>query len=209
MALAHTRDIEQYTDSLARYMPGGDLFESRNVADSTFRKLLRGLSGELFRSNGLIKEYGEQIIPDTTEKFVSEWESALGIPDDCFPGTGTLEERRLHVLIKLASLSVQTQQDFIDLAALFGVIVTIMNGTLHGTFPMKFPTQFFNSSKDARFTLIVMFTLFDGERFPYLFDAVLNPTFGAFPFGNSTLALIECLFNKLIPINCDVIFEQE
>jgi len=209
MALANTRDIKQYTDSLARYMPGGDLFASRNVADSTFRKLLGGLSGELFRCNGLIKEYGEQIITDTTTKFVSEWESALGIPDDCFPGTGTLEERRLHVLVKLASLGVQTQQDFIDLAALFGVTVTIMNGTLHGTFPMEFPTLFFNSSQDARFTIFVTFNLIEGERFPYLFDGLLNPSFGAFPFGNSVLSLIECLFNKLIPANCDVIFEQE
>lgn len=199
MAGAIRRDVEQYTDSLARYLPGGILFASRNNNNSNLRKLLRGLSGELFRTNGLIQEYCEQIIPDKTTKFVSEWESALGIPDDCFPGSGTLDERRLHVLIKLASLGIQTQQDFIDLAAQFGVTVTIMNGSQHGTFPMEFPTLFFNSSKDARFTIIVTFTLIDGERFPYTFPVL---------FGNSTLAIIECLFNKLKPANCDVIFEQ-
>jgi len=197
MALANTRDIEQYTDSLARYMPGGDLFASRSVADSTFRKLLRGLSGELFRCNGLIKEYCEQIIPDTTTKFVSEWESALGIPDDCFFGTGTLEERRLHVLIKLASFGVQTQQDFINLALLFGIVVTVTNGTLHGTFPMEFPLSFFNSSQDARFTIIVDFDEILGGVFPYTFPIL---------FGDATLSIIECLFEKLKPANTELIF---
>jgi len=199
MAGANRRDIEQYTDSLARYLPGGNLFASRYKDDSTFRKLLRGFAGELFRANGLIKEYCEQIIPDETVKFIGEWESALGIPDDCFPGSGTMDERRLHVLVKLASSGVQTQQDFIDLALLFGVTVTIMNGSANGTFPLDFPILFFNSSKDARFTIIVTFNLIEGERFTYTFPL---------PFGNSTLAIIECLFNKLKPVNTEVIFEQ-
>jgi len=199
MAGAERRDIEQYTDSLARYLPGGCLFASRYQDGSTFRRLLRGLAGELFRVNGLIKEYCEQIIPDEAVKFVDEWESSVEIPDDCFPGTGSIDERLLHVVIKLASLGIQTQQDFIDLALLFGVDVTIRSGSVNGTFPMVFPILFFNSSRDARFTIIVTFTLVDGERFPYTFPL---------PFGNMTLSIIECLFNKLKPVNCDVIFEQ-
>lgn len=199
MAGANRRDIEQYTDSLARYFPGGDLFASRYKDDSRFRKSLRGFAGELFRTNGFIKEYCEQIIPDETVKFIGEWESALGIQDDCFPGSGTIDERRLHVLVKLASSGIQTQQDFIDLALLFGVTVTIMNGSANGTFPLEFPILFFNSSKDARFTIIVTFNLIEGERFTYTFPL---------PFGNSTLAIIECLFNRLKPVNTEVIFEQ-
>lgn len=199
MAGANRRDIEQYTNSLARYLPGGDLFASRYADGSTLRRLLRGFAEELFRTNGLIKEYCEQIIPDETVKFIGEWESALGIPDDCFSGTGTMDERRLHVLVKLASLGVQTQQDFIDLASLFGVEITIMNGSLHGTFPLVFPILFFNSSKDARFTIIVTFTLIEGERFTYTFPLL---------FGNSELAILECLFNKLKPVNTAVIFRQ-
>lgn len=199
MAGANRRDIDQYTDSLARYLPGGPLFASRYKEGSNFRNLLKGLSQELFTSNGLIKEYCEQILPDETVKFVDEWESALGIPDDCFPGTGDLDERRLHVLIKLASLGIQTRQDFIDLAALFGVEITVENGSQHGTFPMVFPILFFNSSKDARFTIIITFMLLEGDRFPYTFPIL---------FGNNLLFILECLFSKLKPANCDLIFEQ-
>ena len=84
MSLFKRRSIEAYTDSLAEYMPGGELFAAKSVYDSNFRKLLRGMAGELFRANGLLREYNDQIIPDRTEKFIDEWEKAVGIPDHCF-----------------------------------------------------------------------------------------------------------------------------
>lgn len=199
MAGTERRDLEQYTNSLARYLPGGCLFASKGVDNSTFRKLLRGMSGELFRINGLIKEYCEQTLPDETVKFIEEWESALGIPDECFLGTGTLDERRLDILVKLASSGIQTAQDFIDLAALFGIVITIQNGTVSGVFPMVFPIAFFSSSKDARFTIVVIFSVVAGEEFPYTFPL---------PFGNNEIVILECLFDNLKPANCDVIFEQ-
>lgn len=199
MALFERRDIEQYTDSLADYLPGGILFASRSVQNSNFRKLLRGMSGELFRANGLLKEYSEQIIPDETVKFVSEWESAVGIPDDCFLGTGSLDERRRDVLTKLAALGVQTQQDFIDLATTFGVTITINSGIREITFPLVFPVVMFATEKVARFTIVVRFTAQAADKFPLVFP---------FTFGTGEIAILECLFTKIKPANCDIIFQQ-
>lgn len=199
MALFQRRDIEQYTDSLADYLPGGLLFASRSVQDSNFRKLLRGMSGELFRSNGLLKEYCEQMIPDQTVKFIDEWESAVGIPDSCFKGTGTLTERRRDILTKLAALGVQTRQDFIDLAATFGVAITINAGIDEITFPLTFPVVMFGTLKEARFTIVVRFTVQAANRFPLVFPIT---------FGSGEIAILECLFTKLKPANCDIIFQQ-
>lgn len=199
MALFKRRDIEQYTNSLAAYLPGDELFVSKSIDGSTLRKLLRGFAGELFRCNGLIKEYSEEIIPDETVKFISEWESAVGIPDDCFPGTGDIETRRLHVLVKLASLGVQTAQDFIDLAALFGITVNIVPGIRAVTFPLLFPVTFFETEKEARFTIIVQFLEQDVDRFPFTFPVI---------FGTEEIGILECLFNKLKPANVNVLFQQ-
>ncbi len=199
MALFERRDIEQYTDSLADYLPGGCLFASAHVSNSNFRKLLRGMSGELFRANGLLKEYSEQVIPDQTVKFIEEWESALGIPDDCFSGTGTLAERRRDVLTKLAALGVQTRQDFIDLAVTFGVTITINAGIDEIAFPLTFPVVMFNTVKEARFTIVVRFTVQEANRFPLVFPIT---------FGSGEIAILECLFTKLKPANCDIIFQQ-
>lgn len=199
MGIFNRRDIEQYTDSLADYLPGGLLFASKSVKNSNFRKLLKGMSGELFRANGLLKTYNDEILPDQTVKFIDEWESTLGIPDDCFKGTGTIDERRRDVLIKLASLGVQTKQDFINLADLLGIVVTVESGSGHASFPLIFPVVLFNSSKDARFTIIITFTVEPASRFPYTFP---------FIFGGEEIAILECLFNKLKPSNCKLIFVQ-
>lgn len=199
MGLFNRRDLEQYTDSLADYLPGGLLFASKSAQNSNFRKLLRGMSGELFRSNGLLKTYNDEIIPDQTVKFIDEWESALGIPDDCFSGTGTLDERRRDVLVKLASLGIQTKQDFIDLAALLGVVVTVESGSRRGTFPLIFPVVLFDTTKDARFTIIITFTVEPASRFTYTFP---------FVFSGEAIAILECLFDKLKPSNCKLIFVQ-
>lgn len=199
MALFERRDLEQYTNSLADYLPGGCLFASAYVSNSNFRKLLRGMSGELFRANGLLKEYSEQVIPDQTVKFIEEWESALGIPDDCFSGTGTLTERRRDILTKLAALGVQTRQDFIDLAATFGVTITINAGIDEITFPLTFPVVMFSTVKEARFTIVVRFTVQAANRFPLVFPIT---------FGSGEIAILECLFTNLKPTNCDIIFQQ-
>ncbi len=188
MAKFNRRSLEEYTDSLAAYVPGGRLFAAKGIEGTTFRKLLRGLAGELFRVNGLIKEYAEQIIPDKTVKFVTEWERSLGIPDDCFKGSGTIDERRRDVLVKLASLGVQTIADFEAIALIFGVVVQVVPGSASGII--------FASKKIERFTIVINITL--PEAFPYTFPIT---------FGDDTTVLLECLFKKLKPANCQVLFQ--
>ncbi len=199
MSLFQRRDNEQYTDSLARYLPGGELFGSKFKQNSNLRALLRGMAGELFRANGFLREYNDNIIPDTTVKFIEEWESALGIPDDCFKASGSTTERRRDILTKLAALGVQTTQDFIDLAAVFGVTVTVNPGITEITFPLTFPIVMFTTEQEARFTIVIRFTVQADNKFPLTFPIT---------FGTGEIAILECLFTKLKPANCDIIFQQ-
>jgi uncharacterized protein YmfQ (DUF2313 family) len=191
------RSIEEHAQSLANYLPGGRVFAPKNESNSNLRKLLRGMASELFKADGYIRTYEQEIIPDQTVLFIDEWEKAVGIPDACFKGTGSIDERRLHVLVKLAALGVQTAQDFIDLAALFGVTITVTAGSTNGGFPMTFPIRLFGPA--AYFTIIIQFTVQGANRFPMTYPIT---------FGDGTIALLECLFNKLKPANCQLIFEQ-
>ena len=128
-------------------------------------------------------------MPDQTVLFIDEWESALGIPDGCFSGTGTLESRRHGVLAKLASLGVQTIADFESLAAVFGITAEVLSGSESGIA--------FASNKVARFTIVISLAL--PESFTYTFPV---------PFGSDIIVLLECLFSKLIPANCQVLFQE-
>jgi len=169
-----THTIAEHANSLAAYLPGGRLFESAYIDGSKFRQFLVGLSSELANAEALTKEYQDQYSPETTTDFIEEWESALGIPDSCFSGSGTITERRRDVMVKLAALGVQTELDFLALALKFGVTVDIIAGSEVGTFPYTFPMTFFSSERHARFTLVVDFTVTAASRFPLTFPFVFG-----------------------------------
>lgn len=182
--------------SLAKYLPGGRIFAKAYDNTSNLHKFLKGLTSELVLADGYLRTYEQEIIPDQTVLFLEEWEKAVGIPDDCFSGTGDVDTRRSHVLIKLASLGVQTQQDFVDLAALFGITVTVGSGVDFASFPMELPMLLL-SPTEARFTIIVLFTVTTPNEFPMTFPIT---------FGDQVIAIVQCLFNKLKPANCQTIF---
>ena len=183
--------LEDHALALADYLPNGKLFEAKNIDGSNIKQLITGISGELFNAQGFIKTLNDEFTPDLTNLFLSEWESALGIPDDCFDGSGTNDKRRSEILIKLASQGVQTTQDFVSLALMFGITVTVESGTDSS---LVFATE-----RDAKFTIVVTFSGAAVAVFPYTFP---------FVFGGSGLVVVECLFNKLKPANCQVIFDQ-
>lgn len=189
----------QQAQTLANYLPGGRIFASKDFTTSELRKLLFGFSNELLRVDNLLSIFREDTVPDRTQHFIDGWESALGIPDSCFDGKGTDENRRLAIVTKLAALGAQTTDDFVNLAATFGVTVTVESGSVHGTFPYTFPIKFYPSAKVARFTIVVRSPLFILETFPYTFPIM---------FGPDELGIIECLFNKIKPANVQVVFEE-
>jgi len=190
--------LAEHTQRLADYLPGGRLFAAKDRDGSNLRSLLTGIADELFTADGYIVDYQNDIIPDATVYFIEEWEQALGIPDSCFAGTGTLNERRRDIILKLVTLGVQTADEFVSIAALFGVAVTVESAAPHGIFPMTFPI-FIGTAKDARFTLFVTFTVNAVSRFPITFPLT---------FGDEFIPIIECLFRRLKPANCDVYFQQ-
>ena len=101
--------------------------------------------------------------------------------------------------MKLASLGIQTEEDFEGLASLFGVVVDVQPASPHAVFPAIFPIYLVGSPIDARFTIIVTFTVDTANRFPLTFP---------FIFGDAAIATLECLFRKLKPSNCNIIFQQ-
>lgn len=182
--------LDQHANALGDFLPGGPLFASKRIQDSNFRKLLRGFAGELFTAEGYIKTFDDEYSPLTTVLFLDEWERALGIPDDCFPGTGSLNERRTHVLTKLAALGIQTADDFVALGAVLGVVLTVeaLDSMAVPPIPIVLP--------QARYTIVVSGANVTGGFPPY--NVPFTPTTGD--------SVTTCLLSKLKPANCSIIF---
>lgn len=198
MLLFQTHTIEDQTDSLAAYLPGGRLFESKWLPDKNFRNYLRGLAGELQRMYDILQTVATEHQLDITEQLLTEWERALGIPGTCFDNTGSNDIRRRNLLIKLAGLHGSTQEDFIKLARTLGYTVTMEPARVRGMFPLHFEAYFFTDGKTAMFTLILSLPPKDEPQ---------GFTFGfPFKFTHPDNALLECLFNRIRPANVQVLY---
>ena len=158
------------------------------ITDTNAWKFLNGLAPEFVRLATSIRE-ARVTIPhiDNNSDFIDEWEAAMAIPDDCFPGTGTLEERWAHVLAKFASMNVQTSADFVVLAAVFGFTVTVEGGIGSVLYPGSF-----GSDKEARNTIVITFDVVEPNSFPYTFPIT---------FQQNQTKIMECMFEKLRPAN--------
>ena len=188
---------EENAQAFADLMPRGIAFEAKNKEESNMRKLLNAMSKEFGRVQSKINEFVVEHNPETTTNLIEEWESAVGIPDECFRTDVSLELRRKQVVAKLAKMNVQTVQDFIYLAAYFGFNVTIKNAEDGSLFPMVLP--FTLGDRDFLInTLLVKFVDLDAPT------NVLPVTL-PFTLGNDG-NIITCIFRKLVPITLEIIF---
>ncbi len=202
MSVFAAKTQQQEADVLGQYLPSDKIFNTKNLEGSNLRKLLYGLGGELTRIDELFASVmsGLNLLTTQDLNYIRLWEGAVGIPDASFPDTEILgiEQRRTQVLIKLRSLGVLTEQDFIDLALLFGYTITISSGLEYGVFPLTFPISFYPNVKSARFTMVV-------NAPASLTGAYVFPI--SFPLNFSTGSnVISSLFNVLKPANTRIIF---
>lgn len=190
-------------DKLAAHLPVGGVFDAARKENpdgtpgSNFRALIQGLGEELYRLEQILFQVYEEIDPRKTVLLIEEWERSVGIPGGCFTTTKSLEERRDQVLLLLRGLKLQTEQDYIDLAAIFGEVIEVEQGAIRGIYPMPYPTIYYADAKAARNTMIVHFPERGGTTYPLAYD---------FPYSVGTTGIVECLITHNRPAEVDVKF---
>jgi len=196
------RTQDEITNSLAQSFPVGRLFKAVNIDGSNIRKLLTGLALEIARIEEKISKevYEAYFINEGQDGLLEEWESYLGIPDDCFSIINkTRDERIEQVLVKMSMSTVVTEQDFIDLAAIFGYTVQVLSGIELGAFPLILPFVL-GTPKSLRFTMMI--------RLPSsLAPTSVFPLTLPFTLSSGGSSVIECLFNKLKPANVVIAYD--
>ena len=192
--------LEENRQMTADYLLAGAALIAKNDSTSNTFKLLTAFSTELKKLEEQINQTAADAYPDEVETFIGRWEADLGIPDDIFDVGTTLEERRNNVIIKLAALGAQTAEDFIALAALFGITdIEIIPASDAATFPLLFPILFAGTQNEiAHLVIVKLPTELGLGGFPWLFP-------GYFSAGG--LNRIEKLFNKLKPANVKFLYD--
>ena len=198
MTLFRSRTLDEQTDSLAHYLPGGQLFEAKFIPGTNLRRYLRALASELQRYYSILEEVATEHDILYTQNLITEWESALGIPGTCFDNKGTLEVRRRNLIAKLRYMHGSTAQDFINLAGYLGYQVQVEACSEHGMFPAAFPIYFFDAGKTVKFTMIITMEPDD--------ETVGFPLKFPIRFIKPDNALLKCLFNRIRPANVQVLY---
>lgn len=187
----------QQADILAQYIRDDRLHQAKNKEGSNLRKVLIGLAEEFVRFRDKANLIYDDYNPSKTEQLITDWETQVGIPDDCFSNTGTLEERRTNILLKLAGINVSTEQQFKNVASILGFNIEVSNGIETSTFPLTLPFILLNQD-EAPFTIII--TLPASEQPAGL------PLELPFTLTSQAPEILECLFNKIKPAQCNLIF---
>lgn len=188
---------EQQTNALAHFIPDGKGWSAKFIEGKTFRQLIKGLSGEYNSIHRSMNDLSEDYDINSTTELLERWESALGIPDGCFNATGSVAERRLHVLIKFAKMNVQTNADFVELASLLGftdVVITPLRDKAFPPYDVPFIPQ---SAPESRFRVEVRGTGVAGNVPPY--DVPFIP-------GGGEAVILQCIFEICRPANVEFVY---
>lgn len=188
--------IEQ-AEGLASLLPNDRVFFSKNYTGTKLQKLILGLAYEIWRVENKVEDISIQYNIFDTVNLIDEWERAMGIPDDCFTNTGTIEQRRINIIAKLRARGVATKEAFIALAAFMGYTIEIF--TLSELAYPPYNVPFFPVSlPQGRFVWLIKGYGIAPFTPPY--DVPFTPMIGS--------DVIPCFFNKLKPANTILLFEN-
>lgn len=210
--------VTEHVDALAANLPNGRVWTPKFRNDSNLRRFLFGVAPTMRTMDAAIQRFVSESIPSETEDFLAEWETALGIPDPCFPLALTADQRRRNIKIKLSVLAgISTRQDFIDLAALFGLVIDVRSGIDHVTvgtggygtaLPALTIPGTFATAAIARMTMVVTENTPASVAFPWEFSAAGPVIPVGLKFALDDQNTLRCLIRKLAPANIDVLFVE-
>jgi uncharacterized protein YmfQ (DUF2313 family) len=173
------------------------------VASSVFAKLLSCFAGELNRLDDDILTILNNAVPGLSEDLLPEWETDLGLPEDCItdPDSLTLKQRQDSAHAKYTTnYDGLSEPFFIDLAASFGSVITISDGGGVGTpFRSGGPTE-------INITRVGPTSPTSDPASRVWSVARLHVWIVNIPSSDPNIELLTCVFNKMKPAHTVVEF---
>lgn len=116
--------VDDYLGALQGLMPTGRVWN--RDSDSVQTAVLMFLANSFYQSGSDALALLADSFPSTATTMLPEWESSLGLPDDCTIGEmQSITQRQLAIKTKLATAGGQSVQHFIDAAAALGYAITV------------------------------------------------------------------------------------
>lgn len=114
---------ENFRDALLHLLPLGPLWT--RTKESNLGKLFLILGRVYQRNTARATALIRDLFPGSTASFLNEWEKTLALPDSCTGQLDTQKQRRGAIIAKLTDEGGSSVAYYLDLAAHFGVRITI------------------------------------------------------------------------------------
>lgn len=113
-----------YRTQLQQLLPQGVAWPREPGAVLT--QLLDAAGEEFARTDAYIERLVEEMLPDSTQQLLPEWEAVVGLPGSCSDQVRLdVQGRHVDLLAKLRATGGQSADYYADVAAFYGVPVTV------------------------------------------------------------------------------------
>lgn len=193
------RTEDEHALILGRFLNDGRHLVSKRITTKTLFKFLKGVA-KSFKSieekaNELIN--GRLLTESTTN--LDEWERVVGVPDECYDGLGTIENRQRYTLAKLSADGVSTAEQLEWICSVLGFSVTIIPG--HFFWDNPDPRVSLSTEKESRFTIVFEIDFLQSIASPDTFSYTFP-----FIFGENPERIMKCFMRKIIDSNVNAQF---
>lgn len=182
--------IEQSRDQLSVIVPKGRAWNKKNVPESGHYRAIRVWASMFNQIQQQIEILAQEFNINLTTDLLPEWETSVGIPDDCLRDLDTLQQRRNAIISRLRKVPIVTKEEFELLGQeLIGEQVVVTPGWDYDE-ANNFPNELSRSKMYVQF-------INAATGFPYSFP---------YPFGRFRNDLVECVFQNVKPSYVVIIF---
>lgn len=198
--------------ALIAHTPSGWAWSGFRVPGKTAYKFWQGIAKSLTAAWVALCDMAAEVDYRTGTQFLGEWEDALGLPDRCLPTqSGSDSDRRKWIKFRLDKRRWTTAQDWVDLAALYGLDIVVTPGwnvQEPALYAMNYPLRYDLFPKLGRFRVYINISGFNAGGYNYG-----DPSRGdgyPVPYGVSTEAFSEfqCIIERIKPANVIVIWNH-
>lgn len=191
--------------ALLAHTPSGWAWSGFRVPGKTAYRFWKAVSSSLTDAWQALYDMAREVDYRTGTQFIGEWQEALSLPDPCLPQAATVEAKRAQIEFRLSKRRWTTKRDYEDLAALFGLTVTIIPGWCvqkPALFDQCLDAWFFDFEKLGRFRVYIDITGCAGDGFDYDYDY-------DFPADDPNCSAYMCLIERVKPANVVIFWNQD
>lgn len=196
---------------LQRHLPTGPAWDAYRTAGKNLYKLISALAKAYDDASAALCRMVAELDPRTTKQMLTEWETAVSLPDACLPTATTIEQRRAWVLWRLTKRRWNTAQDWHDLAALFGLTIRVTPGWLvqkPALYAALYPKRYDLFPKLGRFRVYIDVLDQKWRGYPYSDPFTTGNNYPIWYGTGGDYSGFRCLIERVAPANVLIIWNE-